>query len=114
MLLVTINRNPNKITDVEIGILANVMPIIVRHVLSMQGAQKALSTNEVEVIVRDFCPLDINTGDIEISISTHYHPELWKNIDERCKQIADYVKIAFPQNSGFVRILPVLESSRKF
>lgn len=83
MPLVTLSYNSDRVLPVMARQLARTLPKLVAEVFSIEGDQVAqLAPSEVEVWVRKYSPLDVNTTDLGIIVRANSYPARLQNLEK--------------------------------
>ena len=110
MPLVVMNCKKGRLLGDMIEKLAQELPIIVSRALHVEENPKGhLTSDDIEVEVRESGTYDVNIKDLEITIWANHYPERLVNIDERREKIVlgirDFLRDYDRNPSGFVWVL---------
>lgn len=110
MPLVVMNCKKGRLLGDMIGNLANELPAIVARALHVEKNLKGhLTSEDIEVEVRESGPYDVNIKDLEITIWANDYPERLANLDKRREEILSGIREFlrdYDRNlSGFVWVL---------
>lgn len=108
--------DPRKLGGAELVKLVEKLPTIVSEALSVPGTAGKLTSDEIEVKVEHFGPLDIHSKDVQIIIWANDYPERKKNLDERREAITERIieEFLYPETTCSVWVLLALGSYGEF
>lgn len=117
---VLVRRDKEKISDLMVQALTNVLPDLVVKALSVLNSNCEITKDDIGIEVRDFGTFDLSGVDIEIIILAGEHPERRVNFDERRGIIVEGMKnlinpaLAVEKINGFVWICLMPDSFEEF
>ena len=112
MPIVFVNYDKNRLPITIQGIVRK-LPIIVATALDSSGSDDdglgdALREDNIEVIVRESHPLDVNSTSLSIIIFANDFPKRKENLQERTDNICARIKSNLPKETEFsVRVMLV-------
>jgi hypothetical protein len=99
MPLVLVARDPEKVPDDILAILARELPGIVARRLSVPEIPAAmLNPEDVEVRFRDFGRFDVRSRSLEIVVVANDYPERRRCHRERAEQITENIRALIPSD----------------
>lgn len=94
MPLVDVARDPKKVSDEVLKILAKELPDIVARSLSVPGVPEAiLKPQDVEVRFRDFGPYDVHSQPLEIVVMANDYPARLESLRQRTENISEDIRV---------------------
>lgn len=110
MPLVVLQHKAGRVLEDMLAKLSQAMPEIVASALTVEGVERArLTSNDIEVRVRESEKFDVNTKDLEIIIWANSYAERLCNLDERKDMIVKAIRTFladYDRNlSGYVWVL---------
>lgn len=109
MPLVTIRRNPRKITDARLEHIIAHLPVIIAGALTCR--EGGLTSSDIMIEASDTGPFDTNVKDISIVVYAHRYPERVADLEVRQQAMSRMIVAHLPDGVSWYVWVFLLESS---